>query len=645
MTIGLLVRRVDLNEYDRELWMAAFDAARASGANLVLVGAHSSFEPDKADAASSALYSMLNPKLLDGCILSQTVALWLSQEEVERFTSEIPRLPLISTSLRFGNHPCVWVDNAAGLRRLMRHLIEDHGCRRIVHVRGPRSNREAQLREDIWREELVRARIDPDPGWLVQGHYAKQQLGGIGIRVLEQTHGEFDAVVACNDQAAFRVIEDFQARGLRVPEDYRVCGFDDNEQAQYTSPPLTTVKQPMVALLQRCWSDLEASIRDGRVPDDHTVDTTLVVRESCGCHEPQTVTGETDLGALVAEHRRTVAALLGKVQRFTEFDRAMNQVTTLDGLKSVLGKWLPRVGIVRFAILRSCTREGESVPFVSRQESGKALAVGPDSFQIFVSWPPIASDSEIIPSAHLALPAWFDAIKPCSVGIFPLVVGDTWHGLAFLELSRDAGRWEYSVQEQVAAVFHRLALEKQNLEEQINGRAKTEQLEAQKRLVSEVAHEINTPLGAILSSNATVEAGLANLLARSADFFPSLTSRGQDLYATLMMIRSSRDADPSRKQARRRVTGLSQFLTKYGLADPNRTAESLVSLGWAGEPVDLEAMASVEGFEAIVEYVCGMNDIAVSNQIIASAAEMVSNFVARLVNETHSNLRVNHPGG
>jgi signal transduction histidine kinase len=176
------------------------------------------------------------------------------------------------------------------------------------------------------------------------------------------------------------------------------------------------------------------------------------------------------------------------------------------------------------------------------------------------------------------------------------------------------------------------------LEEQIKGRAKSEQIEAQKRLVSEMAHEINTPLGAILSSNTTIASGLVSFLERSADFFPSLSPDGQDLYAALMMIRSSRAAEVSRKQVRRRVTSLSQFLADHGLADPIRTAEGLASLGWDGESDDLKTMASVKGFEAIVEYVCAMDDIAVSNRIIASAAEMVSSFVARLVNETHSHL-------
>lgn len=69
MTIGLLVRCVDLNECDRELWMAAFDVAEARGANLVLVGARSSFVPDTTDVTSSTLYAVLcnNVKIGKNC--------------------------------------------------------------------------------------------------------------------------------------------------------------------------------------------------------------------------------------------------------------------------------------------------------------------------------------------------------------------------------------------------------------------------------------------------------------------------------------------------------------------------------------------------------------------------------------------------
>lgn len=640
LTVGLLVRRVDLNDYDRELWKVAFDKAKERRCNLLLIAGHSSFAPDRTDATYSALYSMLNPGLVDGCILSQTVALWLSADEIAQFSRELPSLPLVSTSIQFGNHPVVWVDNVSGLRALMRHLIGTHGCRRIVHVRGPRLNREAQLREDVWREELLAAGVTPEPEWLVQGHFWRQELLDIGTKILDQTQGEFDAVVACNDTAAFRVIEDLQSCGYRVPEDYRVCGFDDTDRAQYSLPTLTTVRQPMDKLLKQCWSGLEAFVRTGKAPANRSVATALVVRGSCGCQRPGPGHETVDVGGLVSSHRREVAGLLDKVQKSTEFDRAMNQVTSLEELRSVLLDWLPRIGVLRFAIFRSCNSDGVPSPFVSHRDPGHALVAGPEAFQPFASWPCVLpAQPPAIRSSQLSVAPWFPDTEPYVVGVFPLVVGDTWHGMAFLELSRDAGLWERSVQEQVASVFHRLDLERRHLEEQTRVRLKTEQLEAQEQLVSEVAHEINTPLGAILSSSAAMESTLRSVMERSAGFFLSLTPEGRDLYLRLMASRPAGTAKLPLRHARRRQGNLARFLASRGLSDAIRTAEGLVSLGWEGGESDLEDMAAVTGFEAVVDYVSAMDDMVTSSWVIAAAAEKASDFVAKLVTGTQTELR------
>jgi len=178
-TIGLLVRRIDLNNYDKALWKAAYDGAREQSCNLILFTGHSSFSADPRDRAYSAIYNTLNPLLVDGAILSQTVSLWMSEEEVSGLASELPAIPIVATSIKIGDRPCVFADNAPGFRLLLRHLIEAHGCRRIVHVRGPLNNKEAQEREDIWREELRRAGIEPLDRWLIQGQYALQMLDTI----------------------------------------------------------------------------------------------------------------------------------------------------------------------------------------------------------------------------------------------------------------------------------------------------------------------------------------------------------------------------------------------------------------------------------------------------------------------------------
>jgi signal transduction histidine kinase len=317
----------------------------------------------------------------------------------------------------------------------------------------------------------------------------------------------------------------------------------------------------------------------------------------------------------------------------------MNQVRSIDELKAVLLAWLPRIGITRFAILRSCTRQGDPAAFVSPHVPGRQVAPGPDAFRVFLTMPEVAIDTkEVIVASDLALKPWFDAIEPFVVGTFPLVVGDTWYGLAFLELSRDAGVWERSVQEQVASVFHRLALESQNLDEQTRTRAKTEQLEAQDRLVSEVAHEINTPLGAILSSSGALEVGLRDIVEHSTRFFASLSPEGLQAYERLAECRPQGQSGRSRHLERLQRGTLSRLLAGLGLDNPI-LAEELVGIGWDGDDEELATVAGLADFEAVVHYLSSVEDLATSSRVIAVAAEKVSTFVARLVVATQTEIK------
>jgi DNA-binding LacI/PurR family transcriptional regulator/signal transduction histidine kinase len=659
-TIGLLVRRIDLNQYDKGLWKAAYEVAREQSDNLILFTGHSSFSADPRDRVYSAIYNTLNPRLLDGAILSQTVSLWMSEDELSRFASELPAIPLVSTSIKIGDRPCLFIDNDPGLRMLMRHLIEVHGCRRVVHVRGPRSNKEAQEREDVWRQELRLAGIEPLDSWLVQGHFIAEELDTIGHDLMERTGGEFDAVVACNDTAAFRVIEDLRSMGYRVPGDFLVCGFDDISQCEFFDPPLTTVRQPTEEQLRAAWASLIELLDSGEAPPDSSLGTSLVLRSSCACPPAAWAadgfpafealrrrlagaegasgfaeTPKRELFALAALEQSRITAIEERQGRLSEFDRAMNQVTEPAQLCDALREWLPKLGIPRFALLATCDSRGETRPCACEPSPGVLLPPAPEFFRVLATLPEGGfGEAPVLRGGELSLAPWLSLIEPFVLGSFPLVVAESWYGLLFLDLPRDVGLLERAIQEQTASVFHRLALEKdfleRNLEERTRTLVQTEKMITYRRLVSEVAHEINTPLGAIISSNSGLEEGLRELLAESPGFFSELGPESRGAYARLVRGSSIPRSDMSGLRTRERSRSLLKDLEACRLARPDKVAEELADIGWKGPPEELGALARVPGFEAIVERLFKMNDLAVSTRIIALAADKAARFVDEL---------------
>ncbi len=659
-TIGLLVRRIDRNDYDIELWKAAYDLAREQACNLLLIAGHSSFAFDPHDRARSAVYRMLNPQLLDGVILSQTVPLWQRPEQVEQLAHELPHLPIVTTSIKVGDLPCVLVDNAPGLRALMRHLIEVHRCRRIVHVRGPQGNLEAQWREEVWRDELQRAGVTPEDRWLVRGHYQKEELDRIGYTVMEQTGGQFDAVVACNDTAAFRILEDFRAQGILVPADFAVCGFDDTVYGQFSRPSLTTVKQPTQEQLRCAWQQLVLRLRTKTDSPDQTVETGLVVRSSCGCGpsawsaqafplvesilERAAQAGSLDAFAGDPRHDLVATATFNfaesaaaqeRVRILSDFDRAMNQVTETGQLIQTLHHWLPQLGIERFGLLATCTDTGVLRPVRSQERPQILLPDLPEFFRVLTTRP-LASFGvhEVIRGLELNLDPWFRLIRPFTLGTFPLVMTEVWYGLAFLEVSRESGFLERAIQEQIASVFHRLALEKafldKNLEERTRTLLQTEKTTTLRRLVSEVAHEINTPLGAIISSNASLEIGLKEVAGDAPEFFRTLSPEARLLYDELFQYHAQAHQRPTAQEGRDLRKSLAAVLENCGLQDPAKAAEELVVLGWQGTEQQLRERAKIPQFEFVVARLGRIDDLMTSSQIIAKASEKVSQFVSKL---------------
>ncbi|MCK8678043.1 MULTISPECIES: LacI family DNA-binding transcriptional regulator [Streptomyces] len=155
--------------------------------------------------------------------------------------------------------PYVDCDNRGGGRLAVRHLL-DLGRERIAHIAGPRDQTSALDRGDGYRDVLLGA----DPGLTAQGDFTAAS-GARAMAELLERRPRLDAVFAANDLMASGALGVLRERGLRVPEDVALVGFDDVVSvAESTDPPLTTVRQDiegmgrlMVRLLMRVLHQVE----------------------------------------------------------------------------------------------------------------------------------------------------------------------------------------------------------------------------------------------------------------------------------------------------------------------------------------------------------------------------------------------------
>lgn len=205
----------------------------------------------------------------------------LSDEQLGEFAKRVP-IVVTGREKSAAGVACLRFDNFRGAVLAVRHLI-DYGHTRIAHVAGPPDHADSLERLRGYRFALEEAGLPYDPSLVVHADY--QQTGGLlAMQQLLDSRQSISAVFASNDQTAFGVRLACYRRGLRVPEDISIVGFDDLPDSIYAIPPLTTVKQPICAMGQAAARTLLAAIASGSPPQAVT-DLSLpelVVRESTG---------------------------------------------------------------------------------------------------------------------------------------------------------------------------------------------------------------------------------------------------------------------------------------------------------------------------------------------------------------------------
>jgi len=175
--------------------------------------------------------------------------------------------------------PSVSAAHTSGADQAMRHLLQ-LGHRRIAQITGPLGWVATEGRRRGYRAALASAEILPHPALEVQA-IPEIEPGREAAEYLLDLPEPPTAIFAFNDNIAIGAIQAARARGLRVPEDLSVVGFDDVENATIVTPALTTVRQPLAEMGRTGVSLLGRLLEGQRFETLHVeLATRLVVRDS-----------------------------------------------------------------------------------------------------------------------------------------------------------------------------------------------------------------------------------------------------------------------------------------------------------------------------------------------------------------------------
>lgn len=231
-TIALILPDIS-NPFFPEMARAVEDVARTYGYTVILCNSDDQGEKEK------SYIEVLKQKYIDGIIFASHT---LRPDDVERMRKN--EIPLVVLDRAPSDEACSVIrsKNLEGAKIAVRHLL-DVGCKKIAHIYGPQDIITARERL-IGYEESVRNFSWFSPSLMVPGKF--QIKGGMeAVEVLIDRHPDVDGIFIGNDLMAVGALKGLLRKGLKVPDQIALCGFDGITLTEVTEPELTTIAQPI----------------------------------------------------------------------------------------------------------------------------------------------------------------------------------------------------------------------------------------------------------------------------------------------------------------------------------------------------------------------------------------------------------------
>lgn len=192
-------------------------------------------------------------------------------------------IPIITIDCDIKNCIKINTTNYDSVKKMVFHLTDVHGKTKINYISGPDYNDESNLRQTAYKHAMRERRLSCE-GRIYSGtFFVDDGKDALEFFAKNEVSRDFDAIVCGNDMGAISLVSELKKRGIRVPEDVAVTGFDNISEAGMICPTMTTITKDNrnIGILA---VDLLKEIWDGKsVSPKHIVDSTPIFRESCGC--------------------------------------------------------------------------------------------------------------------------------------------------------------------------------------------------------------------------------------------------------------------------------------------------------------------------------------------------------------------------
>ncbi len=261
-------------------------AAMEQGYKIMLFATFIDLFYDNGETRGEAsVYNLVNPNMLDALvILPEAIK---SDELVSKIIAYAKKydIPTVVVDRDFKDSACILFDYTSTFEKIVRHVIEDHGCRRVNFIAGMRNNDFSENRVDCYKRVLADNNIPFEEERLGYGDFWEMPTIAVMDGFMESKLPFPEAIICSNDTMAIAVCKYLAQRGYKVPGDVIVTGFDGIELEKYFYPRLTTGVVDFSAIGKIAMQLIDSQKNHEDYPHITYIPYSMRTSQSCNCEK------------------------------------------------------------------------------------------------------------------------------------------------------------------------------------------------------------------------------------------------------------------------------------------------------------------------------------------------------------------------
>lgn len=444
--IAALMAGVD-QEYQQGFTWGMYSAAQEKDVDLCIFNCQGHADGfERNDSGERAIFDLPDLKDFDGVVLLlETIPTKVCREEILNKLSEVPQIPLVTVDSQWGQSVSITFDDESSVRELMTHLVKEHGFRDFAMVTGPVGVSVADNRADAARSVIEEYGADLPEDAVFDGRWVREGGRRAADQLLARGKPLPQVIVCGNDDMAFGVVERLRQKGVSIPEQVAVTGFDARNEA--VGRGLTTIHRPVQEAGQKAVNVLVSWMEEGQ-PEQPTyvMPTHTIYGDSCGC-QLDGVQASRYVRLLSAERREVEQTLLKGAAFFSGIAGVTDIASAGARVEEFARAWNARQ-------LHVCVD-----PEFLQEKSGAREKPYPDEMLLLCGW----SKGEVFPQQTFETRKLLPVLnqerdKPLMLIFSPLYSAGRSFGYAVFDIARAAGYGLYALLTLLSASLSSMSL-------------------------------------------------------------------------------------------------------------------------------------------------------------------------------------------